>query len=459
MKTIVIDPGHGGSDSGAASQGDLEKDFNLSIAVKVRDFLIQNYEVHLVLTRSTDTSLSLTERTNLANAQNADFFLSIHNNAGGGSGFESYIFNGSVSSITRNHQHIIHDQIVSSAGSKYDIVDRGKKREDFHVLRESRMSALLLEVLFVDNDHDLSLLRNTSFINAISSAIARGVAQAFDLPTKLDSSGLFQVIAGSFKSRSNAEYRVQYLNRKNIHSCVVPISVSGFQYYRVQAGAFSNRQNAEQQVELLKAAGINDAYFIRETNTPAAPIPPPLTPVEKFSILGDSILKACQLDEFVKTINPDAPILGEYYIQYGKAYGLRGDIAYAQALHETNYFRFTGLVDKSQNNYAGIGATGPGCPGAVFASPELGVHAHIQHLYAYASSRSLPEGYSKVDPRFDLVTRGSAATWIQLNGKWAVPGTSYGQSILLLFRRNAVHAAEEMKEQINDINDLLKELE
>ena len=54
----------------------------------------------------------------------------------------------------------------------------------------------------------------------------------------------------------------------------------------------------------------------------------------------------------------------------------------------------------------------------------------MQHLYAYASAKPLPDRYPLIDPRFDLVKRGSTTTWVRLNGKWAVPGTHYGQSIL-----------------------------
>lgn len=58
--------------------------------------------------------------------------------------------------------------------------------------------------------------------------------------------------------------------------------------------------------------------------------------------------------------------------------------------------------------------------------------AHIQHLFAYASKDALPAGAVLVDPRFHLVTRGIAPSWEDLNGRWAVPGTDYGQHILAL---------------------------
>src|SRR5699024_11444864 len=84
MVKIFIDPGHGGSDGGAAANGLKEKDVTLKIAKKIRSRL-GNYEgVGTKMSRTTDKYISLTGRTNMANSWNADFFLSIHINAGGG---------------------------------------------------------------------------------------------------------------------------------------------------------------------------------------------------------------------------------------------------------------------------------------------------------------------------------------------------------------------------------------
>ena len=94
-----------------------------------------------------------------------------------------------------------------------------------------------------------------------------------------------------------------------------------------------------------------------------------------------------------------------------------------------------GWCSPEQNNFCGLGATGPDNPGVSFKTPREGVLAHLQHLYAYASTKPLPDGYPLLDSRFDLVARGSAPTWVGLNGKWAVPGTTYGQSILSLYEK------------------------
>jgi N-acetylmuramoyl-L-alanine amidase len=239
---------------------------------------------------------------------------------------------------------------------------------------------------------------------------------------------LYKVIAGSFKSKANANDRFAFLNSKSIESLVVTTTIGGETWYRVQAGAFATRMNAENRLAAVKQAGIQDAFLTVETSNQSD------TP-EKTLILGPTNLSAEQMNQFVKSINPQSPELGSLYLTLSEYYGIRGDIAFAQALLETNYFRFTGDVSRAQHNYAGIGATGGEQRGASFATQEEGVLAHLQHLYAYATHDPLPDQYDLIDPRFHLVQRGSAPAWVDLNGKWAVPGEQYGQSILNLYER------------------------
>jgi hypothetical protein len=172
---------------------------------------------------------------------------------------------------------------------------------------------------------------------------------------------------------------------------------------------------------------------------------------DNLDIRGQAVLSAEQLEALMIKNNPDAPReLPELYLSIGAEYGIRGDIAFCQAAKETGWWRFGGLVQPYQNNYCGLAATGQaatgaedlrgadpgrvrfenGVHGAIFSSPAAGVEAHIQHLYAYACKNTLPSGKSLVDPRFVLITRGIAAQWSDLNGRWAVPGVGYGESIL-----------------------------
>lgn len=171
----------------------------------------------------------------------------------------------------------------------------------------------------------------------------------------------------------------------------------------------------------------------------------------KTSILGSQSVSADAMIRYVAGVNPSFNgEIARQFLAVGARYGVRGDIALCQSIHETNWFRFGGDVQPSQNNFAGIGATGGGNPGASFATIAEGVTAQIQHLFAYASTAAVPAGETIVDPRFSLVTRGSAPAWEDLAGRWAVPGydrtkyasladamaagETYGQRILTLYQ-------------------------
>lgn len=85
MVKIFIDPGHGGTDPGAVGNGLQEKNLTLQIATRVKNILLAEYNnVTILMSRTGDTFPTLQDRTNQANAWGADFFLSIHINAGGG---------------------------------------------------------------------------------------------------------------------------------------------------------------------------------------------------------------------------------------------------------------------------------------------------------------------------------------------------------------------------------------
>ncbi|MBN1632449.1 MAG: glucosaminidase domain-containing protein [Thermoleophilia bacterium] len=123
--------------------------------------------------------------------------------------------------------------------------------------------------------------------------------------------------------------------------------------------------------------------------------------------------------------------LAEYYVYYCADAGLRADVLWAQMIHETGYGAYGGDVWPEQNNYAGIGATGGGAAGMSFATAEVGVMAHVAHMVAYVyQSSPVSWADSNTDPRFDLVNpRGAAYVLADLNGRWAVPGTEYGERI------------------------------
>ena len=180
MVKIFIDPGHGGQDSGATGNGLREKVLTLEIATRIKNLLLSEYDnVTVKMSRTDDSYVTLTERTSSANAWGADYFLSIHINAGGGEGYENYIYPG-ISGVTKAYQSNIHSEVIKLV----DFKDRGKKTANFHVLRESNMPALLTENGFIDNSRDATKLKSASFIDAIARGHVNGIAKSFALTKK-----------------------------------------------------------------------------------------------------------------------------------------------------------------------------------------------------------------------------------------------------------------------------------
>ena len=138
--------------------------------------------------------------------------------------------------------------------------------------------------------------------------------------------------------------------------------------------------------------------------------------------------------------------LAKLYVKYGERFGIRADMAWTQMIHETGYGQYGGLVVPEQNNFAGIGATGPGVPGNSFATAELGVIAQFAHLawYLYPTHLDDPYCVSVSQPADGPITvpgdprhfaqsdgsphKGNVRTVYDLSGKWAV-GSEYGSAI------------------------------
>ncbi|MBQ7059342.1 MAG: peptidoglycan-binding protein [Firmicutes bacterium] len=143
-------------------------------------------------------------------------------------------------------------------------------------------------------------------------------------------------------------------------------------------------------------------------------------------IMGESTMSAETMVDFLCSRNDEiseehALRVANAYLTFGEMYGIRGDIAFFQAILETGYLRHGGDVDDSYMNFCGL-FNHDSSDYARFDSVEEGVEAHIQHLYAYASTDFLPEGRELLDPRFGLIQRGCRTSWEGLGGRWAVPG-------------------------------------
>ena len=179
---VVLDPGHNYSvtDTGATGCGLREQDITYAIASRVKPLLERNgFTVVMTRNNLTDNvstesvSASLHRRADIANDANADLFLSIHCNAGGGSGTETYYFEDS--SIGKTLATVIQRNVVSEVG----LQNRGVKSAGFAVLRYTGMVAALLETAFIDTEADAAQLGSISGQEAYARGIAKGICEYF----------------------------------------------------------------------------------------------------------------------------------------------------------------------------------------------------------------------------------------------------------------------------------------
>ncbi len=159
---------------------------------------------------------------------------------------------------------------------------------------------------------------------------------------------------------------------------------------------------------------------------------------DKYPIMGPTNVSIGQLMNYYNSVTSypgyyagtDAPTLDSFckmYIDECNAEGVRVEVAFCQAMNETNYLRYTGRVPIEANNFAGIGAIDSDVNAwASFGTVRDGIRAQVQHLKAYASTANLNNPC--VDPRFHLVSRGCAPYLEDLSGRWASSST-YGNDI------------------------------
>lgn len=178
-KIVVIDPGHGGSDPGTISfTKKPEKVFALALGLKVQALLEQEPDIELIMTRETDIYPTRSERVKLANDLQADVFVSIHGNsvtaAPQVSGTETYYYQRESS---KELATIIHKNLIKALGFK----DRGVKNGNYQVIRETTMSAVLLEIGFLSNKSEEEAMMSETNLNNAAQAIVDGIKEYLKL--------------------------------------------------------------------------------------------------------------------------------------------------------------------------------------------------------------------------------------------------------------------------------------
>ncbi len=173
---IFIDPGHNhaGGDLGAVGNGLKEQDVTFFIAEKLKELCIScGHEIKMSRNKITDSvgktvAESINTRCSLANSWKADLFISIHCNAGGGTGVETYVYSKNSAALPCAQQ--VQKQLSKNIGW----ADRGVKfRTDLGVLRGTSMPAMLVECGFIDNDSDANKMK--TMVVEIATAIFKGL--------------------------------------------------------------------------------------------------------------------------------------------------------------------------------------------------------------------------------------------------------------------------------------------
>ncbi len=183
---IFIDPGHGGSDPGAVGMnGTRESDVALRIGTELRD-LLKSCGFAVRMSRETDIDVSLTGRTELANKYGADIFVSIHCNGftnPAACGSEVYSFPGNAEAQKLSEILLWH--ICNGLGTN----SRGVKKENFAVLRMSKMPAVLVETAFITNPDEEKMMSEGDFFKKAACAMAKGICEFCgvnaDFPTEV----------------------------------------------------------------------------------------------------------------------------------------------------------------------------------------------------------------------------------------------------------------------------------
>ena len=173
MATIVIDAGHGGYDAGAVNGTRYEKNDNLRMAMAVGERL-ENCGINVIYTRTTDEFISLLERSRISNNNDTDLFVSFHRNSAtnpAANGIEVLVYNNASAKSVQVAENIL--KALTSVGIQSN---RGVKRANLSVLRETNAPAILIEIGFINNDEDNELF-DTKFED-YADAIARTLAQS-----------------------------------------------------------------------------------------------------------------------------------------------------------------------------------------------------------------------------------------------------------------------------------------
>ena len=216
-KKIYINPGHSDKDPGAVGYA-KERDLNVSVSKYMNEYLLEHYDCETRI-YSNDSLAAVCKD---ANNWGADLFVSNHFNAGGGDGFETFVYSEKrvdLGKVFAKHVNAVGQNLRSSS-----VAPGVKIRPSLYVLKNTNMTAILNEGAFVDNSKDIQDWDEENELKKLGIAYAKAAAEYLKLEEKV------------------VEEKPQV-------------------WYRVQVGAYREKANAEAMLKKIKAAGFADAYI------------------------------------------------------------------------------------------------------------------------------------------------------------------------------------------------------
>ncbi|MEK3798534.1 N-acetylmuramoyl-L-alanine amidase [Peribacillus sp. FSL H8-0477] len=176
-KVIVLDPGHGGSDPGAAGKNNFEKTLTLKTAKKLQSKL-ENAGATVIMTRTGDTKPSLTDRVEISEKHKADVFISIHYNAStnkDANGVDTFYYKTHVNEYQL--AKCIQEEVIKATGMK----SRGVKEGNFQVIRTNKQASILVELGFISNPTEEKIIATDAYQTKAATGIFNGLEKYFNL--------------------------------------------------------------------------------------------------------------------------------------------------------------------------------------------------------------------------------------------------------------------------------------
>ena len=448
VRVIALDAGHGGSDPGAQGNGKSEADLTWKIVSACKTKL-ENYGFKVILAREQSGSYGSNDflyRVQRCVNQGAQAYISFHINSGSSAAHGAEVYSPTVNGADYTQVSYELAQKVQNNLVALGLTNRGvfqmQVGDEFAVIRcarEAGIPGILIEHGFISNWGDANRYFSDAGCKRLGEADADAIIAQFPKSSWLDYSSVFDadyylnkypdvnewangskdkaldhfINYGMSEGRRGSEafdvysYKTRYLDLRKAYGSNLKdyylhyleygmkehrngSSMTGFEGY-IMSSSFTSYEAAA-------------AHYSRTVGSQTFP-----TSVYKSK-------GSASIDEFCKILYEEASFEG-----------VCPEVLYAQVMKETGYLRFGNLVQANQCNFGGVGATGSGNPGYTFSSVREGLRVQVQHLKAYATTE--PLNNPCIDPRFNLVSRGCAPKTTDLNGRWAIPGKGYGESL------------------------------